>query len=120
MLSSQELTDEMMTVKSDDEEYGYLIADIVDSYTDALFVFPKVGISSDMILIIKSTDAVTVKQALEDYKNERYEAYMGYAPLEANKINDGFVESCGDYVILVVLPDIESAQSLWNQAIAGE
>ncbi len=111
----------MMTVDADNEEYGYLISDILgDNYTKAVFIFPSVGISADMLLIVETDDAEAACNALEAYRQERYDAYMGYAPVEAEKIDRGFTDYCSGYAILAVFSDIEAAESLWNQAETGE
>ncbi len=119
IISTQVLSDEMMTLTDESTEYIDILKDILpDGYADVVFTFPAIGISSDMVLIVKSDDAALSAQRLEEYKNERYDAYMGYAPEEADKILNGFVDYCGSYAILVVLPDIDTAQNLWEQAIS--
>ncbi len=110
----------MMTVLSGDDDYGYLISDILgDNYTNAVFIFPSVGISSDMILIAETDDPQSAYDAMESYRLERYEAYMGYAPIEAEKIDKGFVDCCTGYAILAVFSDIETVQELWELAKSG-
>ncbi len=109
----------MMTVYADDEEYGYLLKDILgDSFTDALMIFPQIGISADMIVIVESYNAEDAFELLTNYKLDRQSAYEGYAPFEAEKIANGFVDYAGNYAILVVLPDPDLAESLWLQAIS--
>lgn len=113
VLSSQNLSDEMMVINSSDDEYSDLINQIIGSdYSYAALCFPYVGISSDMVIIVETadeTDASGFVTLLQNYLDERYEAYMGYAPEEAAKIKNGLVDSKGKYAFLIVLPDMDSA-----------
>lgn len=117
IIDTQTFSDEMMVISSD-SEYSYLIDEIIGSeYSQALFCFPSEGISSDMILIVEAkseSDSSNYTNILATYLDERYDAYMGYAPEEAKKIKDGTVETHGKYVLLMVLSDVDSAQSVVN------
>lgn len=114
IIDTQTFSDEMMIVSAPDSEYSYLVDEIIGTdYNKALFYFPMVGISSDMIMIVEinsKADLSSYANLLSDYLDERYEAYMGYAPEEAKKIKNGIVITHGNYIILMVLPDMDSAQ----------
>lgn len=72
-----------------------------------------------MILIVEAkseSDSSNYTNILAIYLDERYDAYMGYAPEEAKKIKDGTVETHGKYVLLMVLSDVDSAQDVVNDA----
>lgn len=67
---------------------------------------------ADMIAIFRLTgdgDPDEVKRELLDYKKRRYEDFKGYAPLEAEKVENGCVVVYDSYVILMIVPDIDSA-----------
>lgn len=119
IMDTQTFADEMMVVSSD-SEYSYVIDEIVGSdYSQALFCFPSVGISSDMILIVEAkseSDSSEYVNILSEFLDRRYEAYMGYAPEEASKIKNGVVCSKGKYAFLIVLPDADSASDILNES----
>lgn len=120
IIDTQTFSDEMMVIFAPTSEYSYLVDEIIGTdYINALFCFPSVGISSDMIMIVEANseaDSSNYANLLSDYLDERYEAYMGYAPEEANKIKNGIVEIHGKYIILMVLPDMNSAQNAVNDS----
>ena len=74
---------------------------------------------ADMIAIFKlnsDSDTEAVAELLRTYKDYRYEDFKGYAPFEAEKVENGKVVVYDRYVLLVILPDISEAQETLNQA----
>lgn len=70
------------------------------------------GGRADILAVFKlydKDDASYVAEALEQYREERYNDFLGYAPFEAKKIENGKVLIYGRYVILAILPDIDAA-----------
>ena len=61
-------------------------------------------------------DAPDAAAVLEKYREGRYNDFLGYAPFEAEKIENGRVLTYGRYVILIVLPDTDSALSAADKA----
>ena len=74
--------------------------------------YSGVGAKADMVAafcLSDKDDASAVQTALLEYKEHRYKDFEGYAPLEAEKVEDGVVAVYGRYVLLMILPDIELA-----------
>ena len=90
--------------------------DAMDGYT---VCYSGKGGFADMIAIfvLKDEDGVqSVADALEDYRKQRYEDFKGYAPIEAEKLENGRVLVYGRYVLLIVLPDISAALEAADEA----
>ena len=61
---------------------------------------------ADMIAVFKMIGS---EEALLEYKAARYEDFKGYAPLEAEKIENGKVLRYDNYVILLIVSNIDTA-----------
>ena len=75
-------------------------------------VFSMKGACADMAVIVKANDpkeAEEISEKLSEYKDQRYEDFKGYAPLEAEKIENGRVLVYDSYVLLLTVSDISSA-----------
>ncbi len=70
------------------------------------------GAYADMVAILEAGDGKVgeLEKLLSDYKNARYEDFKGYAPLEAEKVENGKVLVYDSYVILLIVPDVQSAE----------
>lgn len=80
------------------------------------------GGSADTVAVFKlksSSDVQEFDNMLSDYKASRYEDFKGYAPFEAEKVENGKVLCYGRYVLLVILPDISKAQSAADSAFSA-
>lgn len=67
---------------------------------------------ADMIAVFKLASENSCEEfenMLSDYKSDRYEDFKGYAPMEAEKIENGRVLTYGKYVILLIVQDISGA-----------
>ena len=107
--SSQGLTD--MT-SADDSGAGILFDIDLTAVTDYSVKYSSRGGYADMIAIFRlngGEDTEAAAAALESYKAARYEDFKGYAPLEAEKVEKGRVITYGDYVLLLIVPDIDEA-----------
>lgn len=73
---------------------------------------------ADMIAIFKLSggDPEAVAELLREYKKYRYEDFKGYAPFEAEKVENGVVTVYGNYVLLLIVPDISAAKTTVAQA----
>lgn len=75
-------------------------------------VYSGKGGSADIVAIFKLYDvekADEYLQMLSKYKDDRYNDFVGYAPFEAEKIENGRVLTYGRYAVLMILSDIDTA-----------
>ena len=77
---------------------------------------------ADMIAIFKlvdDADPQAVSELLTTYKENRYEDFKGYAPFEAEKVENGRVLVYGQYALLLILPDIAAGLETVDKAFKG-
>ncbi len=102
--------DDMSDATPDDVKILY---DIEPADTEDFSVrYSSKGGYADMIAVFKmigSQEADYAEEALLDYKAARYEDFKGYAPLEAEKIENGKVLRYDNYVILLIVSNIDTA-----------
>ena len=116
MLSGQEL-EEMTPATA--QEVGILFDFDISLAEEYSVSYSGKGGCADILAVFKLYDGENtsdVASALEKYREDRYNDFLGYAPFEAEKIENGRVLTYGRYVILIVLPDIESALSAADKA----
>ena len=116
LLSGQD-TEEMTAATA--EEVGILFDIDLSLAEDFAVSYSGKGGCADIVAIFKlnsKEDAPDAAAVLEKYREDRYNDFLGYAPFEAEKIENGRVLTYGRYVILIVLPDIESALSAAEKA----
>lgn len=105
----QSLDDMTIASKSDMEVLFDIDLEKVESYSVR---YSSQGGYADMIAIFKmakSSDVPSAEQALAEYKYARYEDFKGYAPIEAEKIENGRVLIYDSYALLLIVPDIDGA-----------
>lgn len=101
------------------EEAKIIFGTDFEDLEDFSVCYSSNGGCADMLAIFKleSEDgAQELSEILSDYKSRRYEDFKGYAPQEAEKIENGKVLVYGRYVILAILSDIDSAQTAADSA----
>ena len=116
LISSQEL-DNMTS--ADDSGVGILFGIELSEVEEYAVQYSGKGGFADMIAIFKLVDdgdSEAVAELLRTYKEHRYEDFKGYAPFEAEKVENGKVVIYDRYVLLVIAPDISAAQDTLNQA----
>ena len=116
LISSQEL-DNMTS--ADDSGVGILFGIELSEVEEYAVQYSGKGGFADMIAIFKLSDdggTEAVADLLRTYKEHRYEDFKGYAPFEAEKVENGKVVIYDRYVLLVIAPDISAAQVTLNQA----
>ena len=116
LISSQGL--ENMT-PADDTGVGILFGIGLSEVEEYSVIYSGKGGYADMIAIFKlgdSGDPEAVAELLRTYKEHRYEDFKGYAPFEAEKVENGKVAVYDRYVLLLILPDISAAQETVEQA----
>lgn len=116
LISSQGLDD--MT-PADDAGVGILFGIELYDVEEYAVQYSGKGGFADMIAIFKlcnGVDTEAVAELLRTYKEHRYEDFKGYAPFEAEKVENGKVVIYDRYVLLVIAPDISTAQDTLNQA----
>ena len=100
-----------------------MIFDInLDSVEEYAVRYSGRGGYADMVVIFKLNDsdqAEKTAQILENYRSSRYDDFKGYAPIEAKKIEDGRVLTYGRYVLLIILPDMQSAMDAAESAFTA-
>lgn len=102
---------------ADDLSLGILFDISLDEVEDYSVKYSSDGGYADLVAIFKmNPDADTEDAAgkLKDYKSARYEDFKGYAPLEAEKVENGKVMVYDRYVLLVIVPDIAAAEETIN------
>ena len=90
----------------------YAEPDVSELMQQIVSVFSMKGACADMAVIVKANDskeAEEISKKLSEYKDQRYEDFKGYAPLEAEKIENGRVLVYDSYVLLLTVSDISSA-----------
>lgn len=83
-----------------------------DKVEDFSCAYSGKGGYADIAAVFKFTDSDYVSEAekiLSDYKDARYHDFEGYAPFEAEKIENGVILTYGRYVVLLILGDISAA-----------
>lgn len=123
IIATQEFRDPMMVISSDNEEYKEMFDDIIGTdYIRALMAFPEVGISADMIIIVEATDTTHSERLdlMTQYMLDRQEAYKGYAPEEAERFDDVRFSTYGKYTIMLLVPDIKTADTFVFNALNME
>ena len=116
LISSQGLED--MTY-ADDTDVGILFGVELKDVEEYSVCYSGKGGYADMIAIFKLGDSgepEAVAELLRSYKEHRYEDFKGYAPFEAEKVENGRVAVYDRYVLLVILPDISAAQDTLDRA----
>ena len=116
LITSQELDD--MT-SADDTGVEILFGIDLSEAEEYSVCYSGKGGYADMIAIFKLNsdgDPEAVSELLKTYKEHRYEDFKGYAPFEAEKVENGKVVVYGRYVLLVIMPDISAAQETLDRA----
>lgn len=116
ILASQQFEADMTSA---DDSTIQMLFDFAENADGSGFSYSGKGGLADMIAVFKMKDsdsAAAAMHALSDYKSERYDDYKGYAPMEAKKIEDGKIYVYEKYVILMVVPDIPTAESVMEAA----
>lgn len=109
LLENQNITEPTAATS---EEIAAIFAIDADNYESCSVYYSGKGGFADMVAIfIMNSGELTdeAAQVLEDYRAQRYEDFKGYAPMEAEKLENGRVLVYGRYVLLLVLPDISAA-----------
>lgn len=69
---------------------------------------------------VKSKDDVAdVKAALEKRVADQAKLYSGYAPIEADQLNNAVVKVNGNYVFLAVSEDSQKAEKIFDDSFKG-
>ena len=119
LISSQGL-DDMTT--ADDRAVGILYGIDLNAVEDYAAAYSGKGGYADMIAIFKlnaDADPDAVADILKTYKDNRYEDFKGYAPFEAEKVENGKVLAYDKYVLLLILPDINAGVETVDKAFKG-
>lgn len=119
ILSEQTIEEVAVATEADIEILFGINLDAVERYD---VCYSGKGGYADIIAIFKLSDSSSAEEIsaiLTDYKASRYEDFKGYAPLEADKIEKGRIMTYGRYVLLVVVPDISSAQKTIDAAFSA-
>ncbi len=112
VVSSQTEMEQTVECNSDTFEVYYssygITSDMLDDYS-AVYTG---GAYADEIAVFKAKtkeDAGKVKEALEARLEKRSKDFEGYAPEEEAKLAEAEVTAKGNYVMLIIVPDIDSA-----------
>ncbi len=82
-----------------------------DVESRSVYYSGKGGYADIAAVFVMNSEDLTQEaaDALDEYRLQRYEDFKGYAPVEAEKLENGRVLTYGRYVLLLVLPDIDKA-----------
>ncbi len=92
-------------------------------YDDCCVMYSTEDISADIIAIFKSPDSETQEDTqamLEAFLESRLNDFKGYAPIEVQKIENTELITYGNYDILIIISDFDSAKSVVDSAFAAE
>ena len=113
-------TDGLLPLPPGEEEFAaYLSASYgmeEESWTDGVLAY-STGASSDELAVLLMADIESADQAetaLTDYIARRTGDFFGYAPAEADQLEEALVLRRGLYVALLVCPDPQAAQEAFE------
>lgn len=69
------------------------------------------GASAEEIVVLEG-DYESIKKLVETYLDEKEDTYSSYLPLEAEKINNAVCKQFGNYTIVCISADSESAEKI--------
>lgn len=101
-----------------DTSYSEMLMGIAASdYTNAI-ICGSSGATAEMVAVFETTDsdaAASLKEKCEAYVTKQTQSYADYKPAEVDKLDHAVVKSSGQYVILCVAKDYESAENLISE-----
>ena len=103
-----------LPTEASDEDIAVIFDFDPSEVEDCAVTYSGRGGYADIIAVFKLESADSAEDfsaMLSDYKTSRYEDFKGYAPFEAEKLENGKVMTYGRYVLLAVVPDISKAQA---------
>ncbi|MCD7822857.1 MAG: DUF4358 domain-containing protein [Oscillospiraceae bacterium] len=126
-----ELVTEILETLGESENFEHADSETVDivfgcdssSYDDFCVMYTTVDASADIVAVFKSPDSETkadTQEMLEEFIESRLNDFKGYAPLEVQKIENTKLISYGNYDILIIISDFDSAKSVVDSAFATE
>ena len=86
------------------KEYASLVAEYTIKYSASGSLFDEYGIFK----VADAADTDKIVTMIEEFKQYRIDADMGYLPLELPKIKDAKIKVVGNYVMYTFLSDADS------------
>lgn len=92
------------------------------TWTEAA-VYTADGVDARELILLRLSqegDGETVVQALEEHRQSRLGDFYGYAPQEAERLENALVMELDGYAALLVCEDVEAARAALEGALDGE
>lgn len=101
-----------------DTSYSEMLMGIAASdYTNAI-ICGSSGATAEMVAVFETADsdaASSLKEKCEAYVTRQTQSYADYKPAEVDKLDHAVIKSSGQYVILCVAKDYESAENIISE-----
>lgn len=101
----------------DDKDFSLWLSDFYnipeEQITDGAICYAN-GARADEIVVLVLKDeqnAETIQTALTEYKESRVGAFEGYAPQEAETVENGIITTNGNYAALLICDNVSTAES---------
>ena len=107
LASSGAFTDTLYQIDDDAAKKLFSI-----DYTCEAVVYAGTGATAEEFAIFRDGGDKDLYAALETHLQERLESYSSYLPQEAYKLENAILKTYGDYTILCVAADSDTAQSV--------
>lgn len=126
VISAQGDISALLPLLPDDGYYADYITDIYQMDADKIkdgAIYYASGMQADEIavfLVSGKSGADDAREALLRYADHRADVFMGYAPEQAAKLENGIVAVRGDYVALLVCKDPQKAESTFLACFSGK
>lgn len=105
-------------VASIDTSYSEMLMGIASSdFTDGIIMGGS-GATAEIFAVFETADetaAASLKEKCEAYAAKQVQSYADYKPAEVDKLNHAVIKSSGQYVILCVAGNYETAETVISE-----
>lgn len=98
----------------------HVLADLDKDLVEAGFVIKaSMMLNSDQIVVIKAVSGKVgaVRQALEAEQAAQLQLWESYLADQAEKVHNAIISARGDFVILIIYPDAEGIEAIFDEAV---
>lgn len=128
---AEELATEILETLGETDDFELADSETVDIvfgcdssiYDDYCVMYTTVDASADIIAIFKSPDGDSqseTEEMLDEFLESRLNDFKGYAPIEAQKIENTKIMTYGSYDILIIISDFDVAKTVVDSAFMAE